>query len=183
MFRACPYIPQGTLPENASLIRVISEEDVEFATGNSDDETIRDRDLLPSKGAQMELESRPKGYFRPYWYRHEYCKDSDVRYRRILKVEVNENGSLSFLPAFANEEDSGVGVRCSSQPSFHILQEEIGNYDEDYAGTRTFKLYRGTPGRRCSVSRSPVSNFPCRQNFPPRTNPRSCEKSWTSSPP
>ena len=67
MLRASPYIPQGTLPENASLIRVVSEEDVEFETRNSDDETIRDRDLLPSRGAQKELESRPKGYFRPYW--------------------------------------------------------------------------------------------------------------------
>ena len=77
ILRCCPYLPQGTLPENASLIRVISEDDVEFAKGNSDDETIRDRDLLPDKEAQRELESRPKGYFRPYCYRLEYCRESE----------------------------------------------------------------------------------------------------------
>ena len=104
MLRACPYIPQGTLPENASLTRVISEEDVEFAKGNSDDETIR-----------------------------EYCRESEKQYRRILKADVDENGSLSFPPAFVHEEDDRVGVKCSSQPSFHVLQEEIGTYEEDFA--------------------------------------------------
>ena len=80
----------------------------------------------------MELESKSKGYFRPYFYRLEYCKDSDQRYRRIFKADVGENGSLSFLPAFVHEEDAGSGVSCSSQPSFHVLQEEIGTYDEDF---------------------------------------------------
>ena len=40
---------------------------------------------------------------------------------------------MSFVPAFVHEEDDRLDVRCSSQPSFHRLQEEIETYDEDFA--------------------------------------------------
>ena len=37
MFRACPYLPPGALPEDASLLRIVAEERVLFAQGDSDD--------------------------------------------------------------------------------------------------------------------------------------------------
>ena len=77
LFRVCPYLSPGALPEDASLLRLIAEERVEFAQGDSDDETIRDRDLNPKEDLQRLAEMSPKGYFRPYCYRLEFCKSSE----------------------------------------------------------------------------------------------------------
>ena len=55
LFRACRYLSPGALPEDASLLRIVAEERVLFAKGDSDDETIRDRDLL-ADAVQDEIE-------------------------------------------------------------------------------------------------------------------------------
>ena len=40
----CSYLPSEGLPDDDALLRIIAEEEVQFARGDSDDETIRDRD-------------------------------------------------------------------------------------------------------------------------------------------
>ena len=55
----CPYLPPGGLPDDDALLLIIAKEEVQFAQGDSDDETIRDRD-------DTKEERVWHGHLRPY---------------------------------------------------------------------------------------------------------------------
>ena len=40
---------------------------------------------------------------------------------------------MSFIPAFPHEGDGGAISVSTSQPSFHLLQQELGDYEADFA--------------------------------------------------
>ena len=103
----CTYLPSEGLPDDDALLRIIAEEEVQFARGDSDDEAIRDRDDTKEERVWF-------GHLDPYCYRLDFCRKSSKRYRRIMKGLMESNsGTLSFAPAFESDDEGD-----HKQPSF-----------------------------------------------------------------